>query len=107
MPYEFQRRLTSDERPQMLGGGLGPYEPGEYSDDTQMAEEKFRLAIERVADRCFGGASAAAMTPARPAHRQPVHSRGNNRSALRVVTTRHSLSTVATCARTPAAGVQQ
>jgi ADP-ribosylglycohydrolase len=37
VPYEFQRRLTGDERPQMLGGGLGPYEPGEYSDDTQMA----------------------------------------------------------------------
>src|SRR4051812_3840060 len=36
VPYEFGRRLTDDELPQMIGGGLGPYEPGEYSDDTQM-----------------------------------------------------------------------
>ena len=25
------------EQPEMRGGGLGPYAPGEYSDDTQMA----------------------------------------------------------------------
>ncbi|GLX22607.1 ADP-ribosylglycohydrolase family protein [Streptomyces lavendulae] len=36
VPYEFSRRLRADERPAMIGGGLGPYEPGEYSDDTQM-----------------------------------------------------------------------
>ena len=35
VPYEFAPRFTGD--PQMIGGGLGPYEPGEYSDDTQMA----------------------------------------------------------------------
>ncbi|RKS06548.1 ADP-ribosylglycohydrolase [Nocardiopsis sp. Huas11] len=37
VPYEFARRLADDETPQMVGGGLGPYAPGEYSDDTQMA----------------------------------------------------------------------
>jgi hypothetical protein len=37
VPYEFQVPLSSDESPRMRGGGLGPYEPGEYSDDTQMA----------------------------------------------------------------------
>lgn len=37
VPYEFQPRLRGDERPVMRGGGLGPYAPGEYSDDTQMA----------------------------------------------------------------------
>jgi ADP-ribosylglycohydrolase len=37
VPYEFQVPLASDEAPRMRGGGLGPYEPGEYSDDTQMA----------------------------------------------------------------------
>ncbi|PSK95393.1 ADP-ribosylglycohydrolase [Murinocardiopsis flavida] len=37
VPYEFARRLTAHETPHMLGGGLGPYAPGEYSDDTQMA----------------------------------------------------------------------
>jgi len=36
VPYEFKPRLTDDQRPAMIGGGLGPYKPGEYSDDTQM-----------------------------------------------------------------------
>jgi ADP-ribosylglycohydrolase len=37
VPYEFGPRLPDSFTPQMIGGGLGPYEPGEYSDDTQMA----------------------------------------------------------------------
>ena len=37
VPYEFQPPLAVGEQPEMRGGGLGPYEPGEYSDDTQMA----------------------------------------------------------------------
>lgn len=37
VPYEFAPRLTEDRTPEMVGGGLGDYEPGEYSDDTQMA----------------------------------------------------------------------
>lgn len=38
VPYEFDRvRLASGERPQMLGGGLGDFEPAEWSDDTAMA----------------------------------------------------------------------
>src|SRR4051794_7006442 len=36
VPYEFQATLRPDQQPQMIGGGLGPYKPGEYSDDTQM-----------------------------------------------------------------------
>jgi ADP-ribosylglycohydrolase len=36
VPYEFEATLSEDQRPRMIGGGLGPYEPGEYSDDTQM-----------------------------------------------------------------------
>ncbi|GHD87285.1 ADP-ribosylglycohydrolase family protein [Streptomyces naganishii] len=36
VPYEFGTALRDDQRPRMIGGGLGPYEPGEYSDDTQM-----------------------------------------------------------------------
>lgn len=35
VPYEFATPPTGE--PQMLGGGLGPYAPGEWSDDTQMA----------------------------------------------------------------------
>src|SRR5437764_13075570 len=37
VPYEFAPRLAADQEPEMAGGGLGPYDPGEYSDDTQMA----------------------------------------------------------------------
>lgn len=36
VPYEFGRRITEGEA-RMIGGGLGPYAPGEWSDDTQMA----------------------------------------------------------------------
>ena len=37
VPYEFgSTGLLPGERPAMIGGGLGPYAPGEYSDDTQM-----------------------------------------------------------------------
>lgn len=43
VPYEFQPPLEG-RSPQMLGGGLGPYAPGEWSDDTQMA-----ICIARVA----------------------------------------------------------
>ncbi|MFI8775439.1 ADP-ribosylglycohydrolase family protein [Gordonia sp. NPDC062954] len=45
VPYEFESRiLRADETPQMLGGGLGDFAPGEWSDDTSMA-----LAIALVA----------------------------------------------------------
>jgi ADP-ribosylglycohydrolase len=44
VPYEFAPRLAADREPEMAGGGLGPYDPGEYSDDTQMA-----VCIARVA----------------------------------------------------------
>ncbi|GAC49328.1 ADP-ribosylglycohydrolase family protein [Gordonia aichiensis] len=37
VPYEFQPRLGPEEVPVMKGGGLGNYEPGEWSDDTSMA----------------------------------------------------------------------
>lgn len=36
VPYEFGSRPLAGA-PEMLGGGLGDYAPGEYSDDTQMA----------------------------------------------------------------------
>jgi ADP-ribosylglycohydrolase len=37
VPYEFASPPPEGEVPQMRGGGLGNYAPGEYSDDTQMA----------------------------------------------------------------------
>ncbi|MCM2430914.1 ADP-ribosylglycohydrolase family protein [Streptomyces sp. RKAG337] len=36
VPYEFRPSMSDTERPEMKGGGLGPFAPGEYSDDTQM-----------------------------------------------------------------------
>lgn len=44
VPYEFGRQLGPSDEPEMRGGGLGPYAPGEWSDDTQMA-----LCIAQVA----------------------------------------------------------
>lgn len=37
VPYEFATPPGPGEVPVMSGGGLGDYEPGEWSDDTQMA----------------------------------------------------------------------
>lgn len=42
VPYEFAPRVAPGEA-RMIGGGLGPYAPGEWSDDTQMA-----ICIARV-----------------------------------------------------------
>jgi ADP-ribosyl-[dinitrogen reductase] hydrolase len=42
VPYEFAAPPVGEA--QMLGGGLGPYAPGEWSDDTQMA-----ICIARIA----------------------------------------------------------
>lgn len=36
VPYEFAAPLPTRKLANMIGGGLGPYEPGEWSDDTQM-----------------------------------------------------------------------
>ncbi len=44
VPYEFATPPAGEA--QMLGGGLGPYAPGEWSDDTQMA-----ICMARVAAR--------------------------------------------------------
>ena len=61
VPYEFGTPLAADVEPRMLGGGLGPYAPGEYSDDTQMA-----VCIGRVtatgADLCDTAALDAVAT---------------------------------------------
>lgn len=53
VPYEFAAPLTDTDIPRMIGGGLGPYEPGEYSDDTQMAV-------------CIARATAAGADPRTP-----------------------------------------
>ena len=36
-PYEFGLRVVGPAGPEMLGGGLGGFEPGEWTDDTTMA----------------------------------------------------------------------
>lgn len=48
VPYEFgSAPLSPTEQPRMIGGGLGPYAPGEWSDDTQMAVVIARVAAGR------------------------------------------------------------
>ncbi|PKH37847.1 ADP-ribosylglycohydrolase [Nocardioides alpinus] len=48
VPYEFgSAPLGASEAPRMIGGGLGPYDPGEWSDDTQMAVVIARVAAAR------------------------------------------------------------
>ena len=42
VPYEFQSERV--EYPEMIGGGLGPYAPGQWSDDTEMS-----ICVARVA----------------------------------------------------------
>lgn len=44
VPYEFAAPPAPGERAEMLGGGLGDFAPGEWSDDTSMA-----VAIAEVA----------------------------------------------------------
>jgi ADP-ribosyl-[dinitrogen reductase] hydrolase len=47
VPYEFASRpLGPDEEPAMVGGGLGPYAPAEWSDDTQMAAVIAQVAAD-------------------------------------------------------------
>ncbi len=45
VPYEFAAPVAPG-RARMVGGGLGPYAPGEWSDDTQMA-----VCVARVSAR--------------------------------------------------------
>lgn len=46
VPYEFATPPGPSETAQMLGGGLGDYAPGEWSDDTQMAACIALVAVE-------------------------------------------------------------
>ncbi|WP_433172536.1 ADP-ribosylglycohydrolase family protein [Actinoallomurus sp. CA-150999] len=72
VPYEFAERLPDTAVPEMIGGGLGPYAPGEYSDDTQMqvcvaevaalgGDLRSEAALDGIAERFLrwfhGGAS--------------------------------------------------
>ena len=42
--YEFDRPMAADHPVGMIGGGLGPFKPGEWTDDTSMA-----IAIAEIA----------------------------------------------------------
>ena len=43
-PYEFQ--IPGPTKPKMIGGGIGPWEPGEWTDDTQLTICIARAAVE-------------------------------------------------------------
>lgn len=48
VPYELgSAPLAAGEQPRMIGGGLGPYAPGEWSDDTQMSVVVARVAADQ------------------------------------------------------------
>lgn len=51
VPYEFATPPAPGEEAQMLGGGLGDFAPGEWSDDTSMAVAVARVAATGV-DLC-------------------------------------------------------
>ena len=55
VPYEFGSAPLAAAVPRMMGGGLGPYAPGEWSDDTQMA------VVDRPGRRRRGPARRAAL----------------------------------------------
>ncbi|MEU6476102.1 ADP-ribosylglycohydrolase family protein [Streptomyces sp. NPDC047017] len=61
VPYEFEATLGGDRVPRMVGGGLGPYEPGEYSDDTQMHVCVAEVAATGVDLRSPGALDAVAV----------------------------------------------
>lgn len=61
VPYEFAPRLRGDQTPEMAGGGLGPYRPGEYSDDTQMAACIARAFAEAASGSGPGGTGGAVL----------------------------------------------
>lgn len=46
VPYEFGARLSTTAIPEMLGGGLGDFAPGEWSDDTSMLAAIARAAAD-------------------------------------------------------------
>lgn len=59
--YEFDRpRLGPDETAQMLGGGLGPFAPGEWTDDTTMAWCILEVAASGLDLRTEEGLTAVA-----------------------------------------------
>ncbi len=68
--YEFGPPLAPDVPVDMIGGGLGPFKPGEWTDDTSMA-----IAI---AEAAATGSGPARRTGPR-LHRRALASVGENR----------------------------
>lgn len=71
VPYEFATPPRAGELAEMRGGGLGPYAPGEWSDDTQIAVCIARVAatgadltsanaLDQIAEGFLGWAAAGA-----------------------------------------------
>ncbi|MEJ7743019.1 MAG: ADP-ribosylglycohydrolase family protein [Nocardioidaceae bacterium] len=97
VPYEFGRPPGGDELPQMRGGGLGGYAPGEWSDDTQMA-----VAIAEVAATDADLTSADALDSIRRAVLAMAHSAGNGalmRTSVVALASLHDADQTAQAAR--------
>lgn len=59
VPYEFKPPIDAGDA-YMAGGGLGPYSPGEWSDDTQMAICIAQVAANGAALSTYGGLDSIA-----------------------------------------------
>ncbi|WP_454165006.1 ADP-ribosylglycohydrolase family protein [Gordonia iterans] len=57
-PYEFDRATVGSDGPQMIGGGLGDFAPGEWTDDTSMAWAVLDVAASGVDLRSDEGLTA-------------------------------------------------
>lgn len=68
--YEFNAPMPADRPVGMIGGGLGPFAPGEWTDDTSMAiaiaeiaaagaDLRSERALDRIVDRWCGWARTA------------------------------------------------
>jgi ADP-ribosylglycohydrolase len=68
--YEFDEPMTADHPVGMIGGGLGPFQPGEWTDDTSMAiaiteiaatgaDLRYDKSLDYIVDRWHGWARNA------------------------------------------------
>lgn len=82
--YEFGcARLSPDESPRMIGGGLGDFAPGEWTDDTSMTLGVLRVAATGQDLRSDAGLTAVAREFAAWFVTRPPDVGINTRSVLR------------------------
>ena len=87
--YEFGPPLAPDAPVDMIGGGLGPFKPGEWTDDTSMAIAIAEIAAtgtdlrdeeaqDYIAERWTGGRKPPKTLVTRPARSCPLRVGGGS-----------------------------